>query len=220
MKYFLALILSLTLTACGKDHTPQLSIQGQYQPYVDAFQARSKMAGHSIQITDLIIQSVDSIEEKYVVAKCLGNNGSTPPTIVVSQQYWTHLDVFYREELIFHEMGHCVLNRSHRTDVNNNLPLSIMNPYIFAGDGYTTNYSQYMHELFFSNDLASALPLQAHNSDPAYSNLVNSYFTSYADDRNTTSAAMVSNAEVQDNTAPETTTLSSEEISKLGCGHD
>lgn len=48
-----------------------------------------------------------------------------------------------REELVFHELGHCILNRPHT-----NSTASIMYPYHMGGANYMNYYTRYVSELF------------------------------------------------------------------------
>jgi hypothetical protein len=173
MKYVLLLLL---LTSCG----PHLNIESKYQPYVDAFEKRAAMVGVPVKVTDLTILSVPTINRKDVIGNCsvpLYNFRS--PTITISQEYWVNMDVYSREQLIFHEMGHCVLGRTHRSELNNHLHLSIMHPFSVPSDVYKANYVQYIHELFIEEDLQSELPLQFERDDFIHTSLVDALFAHY-----------------------------------------
>lgn len=218
MKTKILIVLTFITSACGEvipnvsgnEHVASLSIEYKYVPYVKEFENRAALIGSNVKVKDLRIRSVPSISEQNVVAQCQKNPGQSP-LIIVSQVYWPQFDVKMREELIFHEMGHCVLNRGHRPDENNEMPLSIMNPVIFGGLAYLGNYNHYMHELFFQADLPSELPLVFLNADPTYVASVQTLFLNYS---NTQSSKII------DNGAPERTTLSQEELSHLGCGQE
>ena len=59
-----------------------------------------------------------------------------------------------RQELIFHELGHCELNLDHDETYNetDNCPTSIMNPFVFGDYGvdncYTPKFNYYINQLF------------------------------------------------------------------------
>ena len=95
----------------------------------------------------------------------LHQNGGTPthetiglcmnffkPTVVFDRRYWDHSTPIEREELVFHELGHCALNRDHIEGMDNLLgksqPKSIMNPYILPADDYLRMRDYYISELF------------------------------------------------------------------------
>ena len=61
--------------------------------------------------------------------------------IVIEGPYWEKLSDYGKEELVFHELGHCVFNRGHNEDTRDNgCPVSIMYPYIFGGSWCYSNY--------------------------------------------------------------------------------
>lgn len=51
------------------------------------------------------------------------------------------------EQLVFHELGHCILNLEHTKDSE----VNIMNPYTLPGYMYLNNYNQLINELFSCN---------------------------------------------------------------------
>lgn len=217
MKNNILIILTFITSACGainpnvtaNTHSG-LSIESKYVPYFKAFANRAASVGSNVKVNNLTIRSVSSISDPGVVALCQQEPGQSP-LIIVSQEWWPQFDVTMREDMIFHEMGHCVLNRGHRSDENNKLSLSIMNPYIFGGLAYLGNYDHYMHELFFQTDLPSELPLVFLNADPTYVASIKTLLSNYS---NTQSS------KIMDSSAPEKTTLSQETLSHLGCGQE
>jgi hypothetical protein len=65
----------------------------------------------------------------------------------MNRQVWGSLTSSYREMLLFHELGHCLLNRSHQGNDFYN-PTSIMNASLFSDLNYKTNYDYFIKELF------------------------------------------------------------------------
>ena len=43
--------------------------------------------------------------------------------IFINKQHWAKIDIHEKRELIYHELGHCVLNLGHNDDI------SVMNPF-------------------------------------------------------------------------------------------
>jgi hypothetical protein len=67
----------------------------------------------------------------------------------VLKSFWDSSTQARREQIIFHELGHCILSRSHTSNKDSGEePLSIMYPTIFDDYHYTLNHSYYIHELF------------------------------------------------------------------------
>lgn len=81
--------------------------------------------------------------------------------IVINKQKWDRMDYVSKELLIFHELGHGVLNRSwptfHTSDfmtdkLGRMIPVSIMGHPKVPSYVYEKNRNIYLHELFFSKD--------------------------------------------------------------------
>ena len=72
--------------------------------------------------------------------------------IKISEAYWNAISNSSREALLFHELGHCVLNRDHVTTTmwynGGIVPTSFMYPYTFFNDGLLALKTQYDQELF------------------------------------------------------------------------
>jgi hypothetical protein len=82
-----------------------------------------------------------------VVGVCISyTNGHKE--VQIDPDSWFNFDENYKEELIFHELGHCILGREHDTSYIDEyrVPKSIMYPYIF-GYAYNEYKSYYMDEL-------------------------------------------------------------------------
>jgi hypothetical protein len=76
--------------------------------------------------------------------------------IKIKKSYFDAVNDYQREQLIYHELGHCVLNRDHNNNLitfvsdAGNWPASIMRSVAFStteADVYKTNRSYYLDEL-------------------------------------------------------------------------
>jgi len=78
-------------------------------------------------------------------------------SISIDLAYWKESNLPEKEELIFHELGHCVLDREHDEKQIpgggflswESRPKSIMYPYTLFYDDYTFNRAEYLKELFY-----------------------------------------------------------------------
>jgi hypothetical protein len=72
--------------------------------------------------------------------------------IRIDRRWWNQMgDTFQREILIFHELGHCELNRPHTEEMRNMFaPMSIMYPSVNVSHWrtYLLNHDYYIKELF------------------------------------------------------------------------
>ena len=148
---FLTLSLCIFLLACGKQPTtePVLDVTG-FEPYVQTFEKYSRDFGHPVTVTNLRIQFGET--QKQERAYCL-LSADRPPTITINESKWSTLEDSEREELLFHEMGHCVLKRKHRSEVmDGGIPESLMNPYAINRFTYSAHQNYYLDELFAHSD--------------------------------------------------------------------
>lgn len=70
-------------------------------------------------------------------------------TITIDPTFWATMNELGKEQLMYHELGHCAMNLGHNsatltvTDPNGNavqIPASIMNPYWFGDQWYYATY--------------------------------------------------------------------------------
>jgi hypothetical protein len=93
----------------------------------------------------------DSLNGSNTLGVCRYGGDMIVPEIRINRQFWKVASMISREQLMFHEMGHCVLGRPHNaSEYLGYYPLSIMNPYFFGDNLYTVNYNSYVNELFLN----------------------------------------------------------------------
>ena len=162
MKNLLLLFLLISLaTACKKESESSVISGGhladgsdmRFDPYVDAFMDRLLLAGLAPDTSLLEIKFSNSLP-KNVLGRC-SKVGGVYETVYINQTLWKTLNAGSKEELIFHELGHCLLDRAHNTTLATDgtaLPVSVMYPY-HLGAHYTSaaKYSAYQTELFSTN---------------------------------------------------------------------
>lgn len=132
------------------------SVEMDTQHYVNEFIAAAKKNNKDIVINDLVIQfQPDKFFKKPTeIGRCSRCKKSTDctPEINIKQSWWlkqTTSDL-NRREVIFHELGHCILYRDHKdTKDLAGYPISIMNAQQIGDNLYNeTTISSYDTELF------------------------------------------------------------------------
>jgi len=93
----LVILLALTLPACGAESY----IDSAFIPYLEDFPAEVTVS----------IQFVDKIDNG-ATASCIHAEGA----IVVSRLHWDHYSEVGKKALLWHELGHCVLDMRHTDD--------------------------------------------------------------------------------------------------------
>jgi hypothetical protein len=145
---------SLLITGCGQSSsgsssagTTVLSIPTEFQSYVSDFQQLAADNNTPVTINNLVIQ-FGTLSQSAEMGECDIAEG-TPPTITIDQDYWNSSDENTRKTLIYHELGHCVLHRLHRTSITSGgYPISLMNAYTVSGVVYEAETAYYNQELF------------------------------------------------------------------------
>jgi hypothetical protein len=142
---FLAIILFCSSCA----HKNQVSIDYRLQPYVDSFISDAASLGVIININNLILRI--GYLDKNLVGLC---EYTKTPIITINEsyhQYYVSQELFYDiEQVVYHELGHCVLGLKHNDTVNSpeGYPVSIMNTYHFSGNLYQMFKHNYIREMF------------------------------------------------------------------------
>ena len=114
--------LLILLAACSGKEAPEpvYQVPGEVEPYIQQFITEARLRGKEMAITNLVVTFGPTVSSD-VCGACLP--GSADPNgqvrIVLSNDpyCWQELTPEDREELVFHELGHCVLGRiAHRND--------------------------------------------------------------------------------------------------------
>lgn len=145
---------TMLLQSCAgqKEKTNQLQIGSDFTQFISNFESVSGSKGQALSIEDLIVQfgSTPTMNETGV---CEITDGETP-IVTINEKIWLNLNTMDRQEVIFHELGHCVLRRKHQEGTVTvggywgTIPNSIMYPYRIPGSIYQPNEAYYDTELF------------------------------------------------------------------------
>lgn len=157
--------MSLLFFTCDESFEPVYEVPADLQPYVDRFIQEAALRGYAYQIDNLIIR-YNTDENVGICGRCNSNatQGEFQKIIYINSDcFYTHDSQI--EALIFHELGHCFLSRSHDTAllpngdsksimVSNNI--SLYSPCLYPVDddnscNFTYKREYYLDELFDAN---------------------------------------------------------------------
>ena len=157
VKYFIlfSFLGVFFLTSCNKGD--DLSIDAPLRPYFDSFKEEATLRGYNVDYeSEGITGFLGGISGSGIIGQCNSENKA----ITIDRVFWAGFDVWEREHLIYHELGHCFLGRGHCDKINNDGScFSIM--YSNAED-CDSNYNEetrqdYLDEIFDPN-YADACP--------------------------------------------------------------
>jgi len=122
--YCALFITVLLMAACSKESSEnlveELFIDELLQPYFDTFVNEGITRGVTVDLEAMRIEGyIESIEEDNVLGQCQYNSTS-PRRVIIDQAFWNSATTLQKEFVIFHELGHCYLSRSHDDEKNNN----------------------------------------------------------------------------------------------------
>ena len=158
---FLALFLQSCITAytlpdrkniIPKEIKPHLlkflEAADRYAPENTKMFIAAKVANLDIGFADLSNIKTDS----RVIGLCT-LDVYNQPRIVLDYKIWEEANTIAREFIVFHELGHCVLKRTHRSAYLEDMlyakiKSSIMYPKIFSEEVYEMFRGYYLYELF------------------------------------------------------------------------
>lgn len=143
------LILIIAFSCNDKEEQKVNKVSSEFQIYVDKFVLEAKKRGIEINTSDLEVSFAK-------LSNYCGYGWSTPPKVNIDSDCWVGLNSqdAPREILMFHELGHALLRRSHddRTLPNGDYR-SIMCQNIFGLYNFyvPTKRAYYLDELFTSS---------------------------------------------------------------------
>lgn len=144
--------LSLTIWSCSKEHQPKI-IETELQEYVDAFVAEAASFDVQLDLSGIDLGAyIQNIEDNGILGQCISYSDGSKE-VIINERNWDRMDILEKEYVVFHELGHCVLNRSHDNSKNSN---GICRSIMQGGDGqcesrYTENNRTELLEELFKN---------------------------------------------------------------------
>lgn len=174
-KPLLYIILCFFIFSCQNRQQKVYQVPDEIQPIVSSFIIEAYKRGHRLVIDDLIITYKYNIFTSGIHAAglCRTRFGHTPIIYIDTTTFnWKNSEMS-REQLIYHELGHCILGRGHTKDtLQNGQPASIMKP---SGETlYGSVMSQYKRA-YYLDELFNPLV-----DKPSWAQITETYEGTYA----------------------------------------
>ena len=138
----------IILSACSKDKV--YNVPPEVEVYVQRFEDEAQARGYDIEIKRLKVNFVDNLSNggDAIAGRC-NNPGGRTPHIELSSDF-LEMSPEVQEQLVFHELGHCVLEREHvDAFMSNGHYSSIMNTHYWTYlEGQEYKRDHYLNELF------------------------------------------------------------------------
>lgn len=121
MKY-LMMILAMGLMGCGKGYQDPA-----VQSIVDSFVQDAAAHGKQVQVNSTIVFGDTTTAGGELNAKGVCDYGPNGGTITLDSAYWNQSSALMKKMILYHELGHCILNRHNHNDA------TISAPALFGG---------------------------------------------------------------------------------------
>lgn len=100
------------LVSCEQDEQFSVVIDNELQVYFESFRFEGENRGLIIDLEDAQIQgNMQVIDDQGIVGQCIHDD--VGKSIVIDSEKWQSLDQLEKEFIVFHELGHCFLDRGH-----------------------------------------------------------------------------------------------------------
>lgn len=111
----IAILAIITVfTGCGEEiHTSELIIDSDLLEYFERFKIEAEKRNIPIDYKSMNVEGhIGEIVDKGVVGQCQTYaNGNK--AVIIEKEYWEKSSNLKKEFIVFHELGHCILNRAH-----------------------------------------------------------------------------------------------------------
>ena len=107
------------MTSCTLESLLVYEEPEELDKYLQEFKSAASERGNNLEIPDkLKVKLVDKVEGRNTTKGfCVQD---TPMVIRLEKQYWKQADATQKKILLFHEFGHCFLNRTHTNEILTN----------------------------------------------------------------------------------------------------
>ena len=142
----------IIMIGCEKDEPHVVEVDSRLQIYFDRFAEEAASRGVTVDYASIEIEGkIENITGGNNIFGQCQTNSALANTLIVDLNFWNGSNDIEREFVIFHELGHCYLDREHLDDSNDDgICISMMH----SGSGGCTNAfnsstrSEYLDELF------------------------------------------------------------------------
>ena len=147
MLIFCAIVCNIS---CNKASNDIVETDAILVPFFEIFADEAQKRGITVDYEASRIEGlIQDITDPNVQGQCF-HNEKKPKKVIIDINYWNNADFSEKEFIIFHELGHCFLDRDHLDASVNGACVSIMHsspdacPFSLTDD----NREAYLDELF------------------------------------------------------------------------
>jgi hypothetical protein len=161
------ILISVSLASCKGQISGPLSLKksgvdAAFKPYLAMFLQEAKKYGKTYDSSKISI-TFTTKQSSEIGGICYMGTG----VIEINESNWNapSMDIENREAIIFHELGHCLMNiydhNDHSITTTDGYPMkeSLMATVLWNGNGYLNNRETYIKNLFTGANLPASYTL-------------------------------------------------------------
>lgn len=129
-------------------------MDAQFTSFVEAFKDESASHGHAItdrqmkSLTVMLGDTAAACKDANAIG-CCAEYDTGERDVTINGAYWDAVSDAGKYQVMFHELGHCLLGYAHRGVLNSEaMPTSIMYPSEFDSNYFESHINDYMSEFF------------------------------------------------------------------------
>lgn len=167
MKRIIIILTTIIFIGCSTDKYDIInkeSANAIFNPFFDEFKKEAEKRGYNFSDYEIEFYLADIAEEE---ESAVGGLATSNNEIIIDRNYWNLIDSNHKAFLIFHELGHSILNRKHTNrHTGNQECLSFMRNRISSDKCQLNYYSELWKELYFDElfDQNTSLPFWYRNN--------------------------------------------------------
>lgn len=148
-KKYICIFFYIILFNISCTHEPKQTIPVELQQYVDEFFKDARQKGINIDLTDFNLD-ISFANLPGADGRCYFSGNK----VIIDSIFWKQAHPLRRRALLYHELGHCILNRRHENAQHRNGECkSIMRADYDCSENFVSEkwWDYYLNELFTSN---------------------------------------------------------------------
>lgn len=150
MRYLLLVLLFISCNQESDQATGLLELTNskEFDSLKTSFEDEAYIRHINVNASSIKIGFTTSSYFKSITSKGVAFCQKDQKQIVINQDAWHGYSDLKKEIVVFHELGHCLLNKDHNNNEHLGEKLSIMHERILNPDFYEDNRVHYLDELF------------------------------------------------------------------------
>ncbi len=131
-KWGIGILAVFFLLGCNKEEAEEIApaptVDAELEYYMQTFEWNAAVYGLDVSEKITSVSATLEALDGNIAGQCTSFSGGAGNNIRIDDQFWQQADFYLREFVMYHELGHCVLDRPHLdAETTDGRCISIMN---------------------------------------------------------------------------------------------